>query len=226
MNDQNTPSIHDSVTTEEWGAYSVIAVSFEDDNNAYAAMTQLKELDSQGRMRLDEATVVVRSEDGELIEKDQVDSNFPTVTVGGGLIGLLVGIIGGPFGMLIGGTSGLFAGSLVDLGDLDDTESALAQISTSAKVGHTTLLAVIAERDTEVVDSAMSGLGGTVLRRSVADVHAEIAAAEEAQRKAKREAREDLMRSRHEQSKEAVEAKVEKLKGKLSHDKKPASAQV
>ncbi len=226
MNDQHTPSIHDSVTAEEWGAYSVIAVSFEDDNNAYAAMTQLKELDSQGRMRLDEATVVVRGEDGELIEKDQVDSNFPTITVGAGLIGLLVGIIGGPFGMLIGGTSGLFAGSLVDLGDLDETESALAQISSSAKVGHTTLLAVIAEHNTEVVDTAMSGLGGTVLRRSVADVQAEIAAAEEAQRKAKREAREELMRSRREQSKEAVEAKVEKLKGKLSHDKKPASAQV
>jgi uncharacterized membrane protein len=87
MNDQHTPSIHDSVTAEDWGAYSVIAVSFEDDNNAYAAMTQLKELDSQGRMRLDEATVVVRGEDGELIEKDQVDSNFPTITVGAGLIG-------------------------------------------------------------------------------------------------------------------------------------------
>lgn len=224
MNDQDRPSIRDSVTAEEWGAYSVIAVSFEDDNNAYAAMTQLKELASQGRVRLDEAAVVVRGEDGELIEKDRVESQFPTITLGGGLIGLLVGIVGGPFGMLIGGTTGLFAGSAVDIGDVDRTESALGQISSSAKVGHTTVLAVVAEQSSSVVDAAMDELGGTVLRRSVADVRAEVAAAEEAQRKAKREAREELIRARREHDEEAVQSKVEELRGKLSRDKKSASA--
>lgn len=224
MNDQATPPIHDSVAIEEWGAYNVIAVSFEDDNNAYAAMSQLKELESQGRLRLDEAAVVVRGEDGELVEKDRVGSQFPAVTLGGGLIGLLVGIVGGPFGMLIGGTTGLFAGSAVDIGDLDRTESVLGQISSSARVGHTTLLAVVAEQSPNVVDAAMGELGGTVLRKSVADVRAEIAAAEEAQRKAKREAREELMRSHREHDEEAVQSKVEELKGKLSREKKSASA--
>ena len=42
----------------------------------------------------------------------------------------------------------------------------------------------------------MSGLGGAVLRRSIYDVEAEIAAAEEAERKAKREARKALLRGR------------------------------
>jgi uncharacterized membrane protein len=225
MNNHYTPSIHDSVTTEEWGSYNVIAVSYHDDNNAYAALSQLKELDSQGRIRLDEASVVERLEDGRVVEKDQADSNFPTITVGAGLLGLLVGIIGGPVGMLIGGTSGLFAGSLVDLGDLDDTESALGQISSSAKVGHTTLLAEVAEQSPEVIDAAMDALGGTVLRRSVVDVQAEIAATEDAQRKAKREADKELMRSRHEHNKEAVEAKVDELKGKLSRSQKTPSTQ-
>jgi uncharacterized membrane protein len=225
MNNQHSQSIHDSVAVEEWGSYNVIAVSYQEDNNAYAALSQLKELDSQGRIRLDEAAVVERLEDGRVIEKDRVDSNFPTVTVGGGLLGLLVGIIGGPFGMLIGGTSGLFAGSLVDLGDLDETESALSQVSSSAKVGHTTLLTVVAEQSPEVIDAAMDALGGTVLRRSVADVRSEIAATEDAQRKAKHEARAELMRSRRERNKEAVQAKVEELKGKLSRSEKTASAQ-
>jgi uncharacterized membrane protein len=224
MNDQHSQSIRDSVTSEEWGSYNVIAVSFKEDNNAYAGLSQLKELDSEGRVRLDEGTVAVRQEDGQVVEKDQVDTDFPTMTVSGGLLGLLVGIIGGPLGMLIGGTSGLFAGSLVDLGDLDDTESALGQISSSAKVGHPTLLAVVAEHSTDVIDAAMSELGGTVLRRSVADVHAEIAAAEAAERKAKREAREELIRSRRDHDKEAVQAKVEELKGKMKHSKALASA--
>ena len=217
MNDQHSPSIRDSVTAEEWGSYSVIAVSFDEDNNAYAGLSRLKELDSQGRRRLDEASVVVRGEDGQVVEKDHVESTFPTITAGAGLIGLLVGIIGGPFGVLIGGMSGMLAGSLVDLGDLDETESALARISSSAKVGHPTLLAVVAEHSPEVIDAAMSELDGSVLRRSVADIQAEIAAAEQAQRKAKRHAREELMRSRHEHDKEAVQAKIEELKDQLTH---------
>ncbi len=225
MTNHYSPSIHDSVTSEEWGSYNVIAVSYQEDNNAYAALSQLKELDSQGRIRLDEASVVERLEDGRVVEKDESDSNFPTITVGGGLIGLTIGIIGGPVGMLIGGTSGLFAGSLVDLGDLDESESALSQISSSAKVGHTTLLAEVAEHSPEVIDAAMDALGGTVLRRSVTDVEAEIAASEDAQRKAKHEAQAELMRSRREHNKEAVHAKVEELKGKLSRSEKTASTQ-
>jgi hypothetical protein len=47
----------------------------------------------------------------------------------------------------------------------------------------------------------MSGLGGTIVRRSVADVEAEIAAAESAERKASWEARKWLVRGRHERDK-------------------------
>jgi uncharacterized membrane protein len=59
--------------------------------------------------------VVVRGEDGQVIEKDRIESTFLPGTAGGGLTGLLIGIIGGPLGVLIGGASGLFVGSLFDL---------------------------------------------------------------------------------------------------------------
>jgi uncharacterized membrane protein len=201
--------------TEGWGGYSVIAVSFEEDRNAYNALTSLKELDSQRRVGVEEAVVVARGEDGQVVEKDRVASTSLSGMAGGGLMGVLLGIIGGPLGMLIGGTTGLFVGSLFDISDVEETESALGEISGSVKIGHTALLAVVAEQSPEVVDATMSGLGGTVLRRSVADVEAEIAAAEEAQRKAKREARKELLRGRHEHNKAAVEAKIEELKAKL-----------
>jgi hypothetical protein len=63
----------------------------------------------------------------------------------------------------------------------------------------------------------MSGLGGTVLRRSVADVDAEVAAAEKAQRKAKLEARKELVRGRQQHHAAAVGAKFAELKDKLPH---------
>jgi hypothetical protein len=57
--------------TTRWDGHSVITVSFDDDRSAYNALTLLKELDSQRRLGVEEAVVVVRNEDGHLIEKDR-----------------------------------------------------------------------------------------------------------------------------------------------------------
>jgi hypothetical protein len=77
-------------------------------------------------------------------------------------------------------------------------------------------LAVVTEPRPEVVDAAMAALGGTVLRRSVYEVEAGVAAIEKAERKAAREAQVELMRSRSDHSREAAHAKVEALKAKLA----------
>ena len=213
-------------TTSRWDGHNVIAVSFENDHEAYHALTLLKELDSQQRVGVQEAVVVVRGEDGQLVQKDGTESAYLVGTASGGLIGLLLGIIGGPLGVLIGGATGLMVGSLYDLADYEETDSALGAISSSVQAGRTALLAEVVEQSPEVVDAAMSGVGGTVLRRPVAEVEAEIAVAEEAERKAKREARKELLRSRHEHDKAAVNAKVEALKSKVhrGHSTSAASA--
>jgi uncharacterized membrane protein len=210
-----TDTTASNTVAEGWDGHNVIAVSFENDRNAYEALTSLKELDSQERVRVAEAVVVERGQDGQGVEKDRVESTSLPASASGGLIGLLIGVIGGPLGVLVGGTYGLFVGSLFDLSDITEADSALAQISGSAQVGHTALLAVVDERSPEIVHAAMAQIGGTVVRRSVADVEAEIAAAESAERKAKREARKELIRERDQHDKAAVQAKLEELKAKL-----------
>ncbi|MGO9954488.1 MAG: DUF1269 domain-containing protein [Solirubrobacteraceae bacterium] len=162
-------------TTSTWDGHNVIAVSFDDDHEAYHALTLLKELDSQQRVGVQEAVVVVRGEDGQLVEKGRTQSAYLAGTASGGLIGLLLGIIGGPFGVLIGGATGLMVGSLYDLADDEETDSALGAISSSVHAGRTALLAVVTEQSPEVIDATMSGVGGTLLRRPVAEVEAEIA---------------------------------------------------
>ena len=217
-------TIHTNGGDERVSAYNVISASFDPDTNAYAALTALKELDSQGRLRLEAAAVVVRDVDGHLVVKEQVGSNEFEGAAGGGLLGLLIGVIGGPLGVLIGGTYGLLVGSLVDLDEVEHSESVLGELSASVTSGRTALLAQVTEQSPEVVDSAVARLGGTVLRRPVADVEAEIAAAEKAQREAKREANKELVRSRTEHNKEQVHEKVEQLKAKLPHRDKATSA--
>jgi uncharacterized membrane protein len=202
---------------------NVLAINFAQDPNAYEALTTLKELDDQGQVNLKGAAVVLRNEAGGIDIKDEVGDTGYEGTATGGIIGLIVGILGGPFGVLLGGATGLLIGSLFDLDDADETESVLGEVSRSVRVGHDGILAEVDEQSPEVVDSAMERLGGTVLRRSLDDVEAEIAAAEDAQRAAKQAARKRLHEQRREERKEKVQQKIAELKSKL-HIDHPAGA--
>jgi len=197
--------------------YNVIAVAFAEDVNAYAALSKLKELDSQDQIEMHEALVAQRAADGTITVKDRVGSDELVGTAGGGLTGLLVGILGGPLGVLIGGSTGLLVGSLFDLDRADEIETALGQLSKSVEAERTAVLAVVTEPSPEVIDAAMADFDGTVLRRSVYEVEAEVAAIEKAERKAAIEAERELIRSRRDEDREAAHAKVEALKAKLRH---------
>jgi uncharacterized membrane protein len=194
---------------------NVLAVNFDDDSKAYAALTALKQLDEQGQLRLGGAAVVLRHEDGRIETKDEVGDPQFAGTVTGGTVGLIIGVLGGPLGILIGGYTGLLVGSFADMAEADDTESALSDVAHSVQPGHPVLIGVATEQSPEVVDAAMSTLGGTVMRRSLDEVLSEIAAAEDAQRAAEREARKKLRDERRAKAKDDVDAKIEELKAKV-----------
>jgi uncharacterized membrane protein len=90
---------------------SVLAVTFTEDSKAYEALSSLKELDDQGQVDLAGAAVVVRREDGHLETKDQAGDTELEGTAVGGIVGLIIGILGGPLGVLLGGATGLLIGS-------------------------------------------------------------------------------------------------------------------
>ena len=121
--------------------------------------------------------------------------------------------------MLLGGSAGVLVGAMVDAGEADKDESVLASFSKSLQVGQAALVAELVERNPAMTDSAMAELGGRVLRRPLDEVEVEVAAAEKAQRRAEKEAREQLLKARLEMHTYEVHAKVEELKTKLHHPK-------
>ena len=207
---------------------NVLVVTFGDDpehdTNAYQALTDLRQLDSQGQIKIAGAAVVTRDADGRVDVKSEVGNDSYVGSASGGIIGLLVGIIGGPVGMLLGGTYGALVGSLFDIDDIATTDSVLGEISNQVQPTRTAVLAHVTEQSPEVIDTAMARLGGQVMRRPVFEVEQEIAAAQDAQRKAEREARSELRKARLEKSKEDAHAKVEELKSKLHRTKAGAAA--
>ncbi|HUA44502.1 MAG TPA: hypothetical protein VMA77_04700 [Solirubrobacteraceae bacterium] len=54
------------------GRQNVVVVGFQDDSNAYEALTTLKQLDSQRQIELSAAAVVARNEDGHVAVKDEI----------------------------------------------------------------------------------------------------------------------------------------------------------
>jgi hypothetical protein len=98
----------DDVSDEE----NVILVTFGEGGGAYEAMTALNELDSQKHVKVVTSAVVTRGDDGQIEVKDEVADYDVPGTAGGGIVGLLIGILGGPLGVLIGGATGVLVGSL------------------------------------------------------------------------------------------------------------------
>jgi uncharacterized membrane protein len=194
---------------------TLILVTFGDDSHAYEALAQVKNLDATGQLSLREAGVVQRSDTGLLTLADESDPDVGGGTAAGGFIGLLVGILGGPIGVLFGGAVGIVAGSIYEAGSDEETDSVLERIARNVPRGSTALVSAIGEDGVEVVDSAMHGLGGTVARYARKDVEAEVAAVDRAARKARRQARKELRRSRREAARDKVHAKLDQMRAKL-----------
>ena len=183
--------------------HNVIAVSFEDRSNAYQALSELKGAALEGRVEVLAASIVTRDKQGRLNAPEEGDVVGGAATLGGSLIGLMIGVIGGPIGMLFGWTGGLLVGGAFDIRRADQSDSVLGEISRYIPVGGTAVIAELNEYAVEVVDKLMTELGGTVYRRSAEVVLTELEAAEdaywEAQKEADRAAHEQRKAERHQQ---------------------------
>ena len=94
---------------------SVVSVVFNVESEAYQALSELKRDTANANYTISQA-VIVKRENGQLNTMDGFingkDANDDTVT--GSLIGGLVGILGGPIGILLGGSVGMLIGGAVD----------------------------------------------------------------------------------------------------------------
>jgi uncharacterized membrane protein len=197
---------------------NVIVTTFSEDSRAYEALARLKKLAAEGQIDLHDGAVVERAQDGTLHLGDEAgneDDGLATLT--GGTIGLLIGILAGPLGVLFGGAVGLLAGAIVDAEDDDETDSVLEHMSRTIGNRETAALVDVDESGPAPVDGAMAALDGRVTRYARKDVEAEIAGAQEAAREARVKARKELRHQRREATVEKVQAKLREMRERLRH---------
>lgn len=194
---------------------NVIAVTFPEESKAYQALSELRQASDAGRLDLVSAAVVRRAPDGHLSVPEQEDAAGAAGTTTGGLVGMLIGVLGGPLGMLMGWGAGALVGGLLDIDRAERSADVLTEFGQAVPPGQTALLAQVTEYATEVVDGQVSALGGTVYRRPVTEVVAELEAASAAAEAAQAEARRVVREQKRSERKEKLDERLASLKTRL-----------
>ncbi len=194
---------------------NVVVVRFTEPSKAYQALSVLKECDASGRIGLQSAAVVERTPTGELRIPESADQVGLVGTASGSVIGMLIGVLGGPVGVLLGWGAGALMGGLFDVDRAVTSDDALTVLGRAIPPESTAVIARVKEPAVEVIDGEMSKLGGEVTRRPVGEVMAELEAAEAAAEAAAREARRAIREKRKAELTAGGEERVGKLKEKL-----------
>jgi uncharacterized membrane protein len=194
---------------------NVVVVRFTEPSKARQALSVLKQCDAEDRIGLESAAVVERTAAGELRTVDEWENLGPVGLAGGSLIGMLIGVLGGPVGVLLGWGAGATIGGVFDIDRSVKSDEALTVLGTAIPAGSTALIASVEEPAVEVIDGEMKKLEAGVTRRSVDEVMGELEAAEEAADAAAREARRVVREKRKAELHAGVDERVGRLKEKL-----------
>jgi len=82
-------------------ARNEVIVRFAEPSKAYQGLSVLKDCQADGRIALESAAVVERTPAGELRIPESADNVGLLGTASGSLIGMLVGVLGGPVSVLL-----------------------------------------------------------------------------------------------------------------------------
>ncbi|MGW1325259.1 histidine kinase [Streptomyces antibioticus] len=156
---------------------NVVVIRFDDSDRTYRALSQLKKADADGLIDVHAAVIVERNADGSLDVADGTDHQIGEGITKGSLIGLLVGILGGPFGLLLGWGAGALIGGAIDADKASETDAVIGAFTKTVPPGRNALITDVTETRESVIDTDAAADGGTVTRRPAHEVLDEIEAA-------------------------------------------------
>jgi uncharacterized membrane protein len=140
-----------------------VVVILPSEAKAYEASRGLKALHAENSLTVYGMAVVAKSAEGHFSVKE-TDENGPRGIGLGALLGGLIGVFGGPAGLIAGVAGGALLGSMGDLFNLGLSAQFVDKVSTELAPGKTAVIAEIDESWQTPLDARMEALGGIVLR--------------------------------------------------------------
>lgn len=120
-------------------------------------------------------------------------------------------MLGGPIGILLMGSYGALAGSMLDTGDAIDSMSVIEKVAEKLQEGEVALIALVDEINEAEIDDKLAQYKVIIARFDAVVIAEEVEEAREAEKEMERLARKELRAAKKEEKKEKREAKKAEL---------------
>ena len=144
---------------------SLIAVGFDDEFTAEAVMLELRKLQQEHLIDLEDAAIAIRNKEGKVRIK-QTQELTASGAVSGGLWGLLFGFIffNPLLGWAVGAIAGGVSGALTDIG-IDD--NFIREVGSTITPGTSAIFVLVRKATSDKVLEDLSKFKGKVLKTSL-----------------------------------------------------------
>ncbi len=197
---------------------NLVLVDYKVESEAYQALSGLRRESRTSNYTISEAMIVKKENDRLNVMDSFINSESAgDDTVAGGLIGSLIGVLGGPLGILLGGSMGMLIGGAVDAGDMAGNASLIEKAGDSILDGETAVILLVQEENETALTAKLNEFQVSIIRFDAAEVAAEIEHAQQVERQMAREAREKLRAEKTEEYKAFAAKKSEEIKNWFSN---------
>ncbi|HEX5823690.1 MAG TPA: DUF1269 domain-containing protein [Candidatus Limnocylindrales bacterium] len=147
----------------------LIVIALDHFADARTALTALRSLEHEGRIRFEDTAIVERDPDGTAHVKNEVSGTTETAAVVGAVIGGLVTFVFPPAGIAIGAALGAAVGSAMGTGVGGDF---IDEVKRTLRPGRSALFLVVKQSDADAVMAALRTFKGDVVQTTL-DTEAE-----------------------------------------------------
>ena len=200
---------------------NIVAVLFRNESEGFQAITELRQAAVADKYTILQMALIKRQ--GQSISVcDSFDSGIQTgnnVMIGG-LTGALIGILGGPIGVLLMGSYGMLAGSLTGSAEAMDNAALIEMVSSKLLDGETALIALAEEAGEADLDARLGKFDVEIARFDAAVVAEEVEEAQKIQKEMDKMARKELREVKKAERKKNIEEKRAKISADFAAFKK------
>lgn len=146
------------------GAEHLVCIAFDKPNRATEVLVNLMHLQQEGALRLGDAVILAKDENGRARIVETVDVTPSKGALMGTWWGLLAGLFVGPLAIVGGAAAGALYGKLIDKGLADDW---VKQMSDWLAAGRSALLLLVTVEDKRKLLQELGRYGGELVSTDV-----------------------------------------------------------
>lgn len=192
---------------------NIVAVIFKNESEGFQAMSELRQKPITEQTAIMQMMLVKR-ENNVFNVCESFDSGVNTSDdmLAGGIIGSLMGILGGPIGVLLLGSYGALLGSVFDTEDALEESAMIERVAEKMVEGEVALVMLANETDEAALDAKLQKFDVEIARFDAAVVAEEVDEAIRVEEEMDRLARKELRAAKKAEFQGKVEARRAKIR--------------